>query len=53
MEVSHRQVKEPKVWAMHSDIEIVRDFITGMANRYFHVVFDGIGGLIRSSYLHS
>ena len=37
------QSKNSKQAAMHSDTEIVRDFIAGMTNRYFHVVFDGIG----------
>jgi len=34
------QSKNPGYAAMHSDGEIVRDFIAGMTNRYFHVVYE-------------
>ena len=43
-----RTQKNSKHAAMHSDVHIVRDSITVMANRYFHVVFDEMEGGLRS-----
>ena len=36
------QSKNLEYATMHSDAEIVRDFIAGMTNRYFHVVYEGM-----------